>query len=197
TSITPGKGGLVLTGQLGDVMKESARAALTYAKSNAERFGISTKDLEEREIHIHVPSGGTPKEGPSAGLALATSLVSALTGTPVRKDVAMTGEITLRGRVLPIGGPKEKILGAKRAGIKHIVFPSKNNADMKDVATHLTKSLQVHEVDDIDQALDAALVGGIAALEKRVDDAGSSGKGGAGKRKASPRRPKVEPGVRA
>ena len=198
TSITPGKGGLVLTGQLGDVMKESARAALTYAKSNAERFGISTKDLEEREIHIHVPAGGTPKEGPSAGLALATSLISALTGTPVRKDVAMTGEITLRGRALPIGGLKEKILGAKRAGIKHIIFPAKNMADMKDVATHLTKSLQVHEVDDIDQALDVALVGGLGALEAQsIDGAGSSGKGGATKRKPSPRRPKVEPGVRA
>ena len=202
TSITPGKGGLVLTGQLGDVMKESARAALTYAKSNAERFGISTKDLEDHEIHIHVPAGGTPKEGPSAGLALATSLISALTGTPVRKDVAMTGEITLRGRALPIGGLKEKILGAKRAGIKHIVFPSRNTADMKDVATHLTKSLQVHEVEDIDQALDVALVGGLATLESRggsdsTPSTGSSGKGGAAKRKSSPRRPKVEPGVRA
>ena len=167
TSITPGKGGLVLTGQLGEVMKESARAALTYAKSNAERFGISTKDLEEREIHIHVPAGATPKEGPSAGLALATSLISALTGTPVRKDVSMTGEITLRGRVLPIGGLKEKILGAKRAGIKHIVFPLKNEADMKEIAPHLVRSLELHPVEDIDEALDVALVGGLSALEQR------------------------------
>jgi len=176
TSITPGKGGLVLTGQLGDVMKESARAALTYAKSNAERFGIDTKDLEEREIHIHVPAGATPKEGPSAGLALATSLISALTGTPVRKDVSMTGEITLRGRVLPIGGLKEKVLGAKRAGIKHIVFPAKNEADMKEVAAHLVRSLELHPVEDIDQALDVALVGGLAALEKRGTPASPSGK---------------------
>ncbi len=167
TSITPGKGGLVLTGQLGDVMKESARAALTYAKSNAQRFGISTKDLEEREIHIHVPAGATPKEGPSAGLALATSLISALTSTPVRKDVAMTGEITLRGRALPIGGLKEKILGAKRAGIKHIVFPEKNEADMKDIASHLLRSLELHPVSDIDEALDVALVGGLEELEAR------------------------------
>jgi len=175
TSITPGKGGLVLTGQLGDVMKESARAALTYAKSNAERFGIPKGTLDESEIHIHVPAGSTPKEGPSAGVALATSLISALTGTPVRKDVAMTGEITLRGRVLPIGGLKEKILGAKRAGIKHILFPEKNNADMKDIATHLTKSLQLHEVSDLDGVLELALVGGVAALEHRTASGGGSG----------------------
>ncbi len=176
TSITPGKGGLVLTGQLGDVMKESARAALTYAKSNAERFGIPKGTLDESEIHIHVPAGSTPKEGPSAGVALATSLISALTGTPVRKDVAMTGEITLRGRVLPIGGLKEKILGAKRAGIKHILFPEKNSADMKDIATHLTKSLQLHEVADLDGVLEVALVGGLKALEQRKPS------GGGGKR---------------
>ncbi len=176
TSITPGKGGLVLTGQLGDVMKESARAALTYAKSNAERFGIPKGTLDESEIHIHVPAGSTPKEGPSAGVALATSLISALTGTPVRKDVAMTGEITLRGRVLPIGGLKEKILGAKRAGIKHILFPEKNSADMKDIATHLTKSLQLHEVTDLDGVLEVALVGGLKALEQR------KASGGGGKR---------------
>ena len=187
TSITPGKGGLVLTGQLGDVMKESARAALTYAKSNAERFGISTKDLEEREIHIHVPAGATPKEGPSAGLALATSLISALTGIPARKDVSMTGEITLRGRALPIGGLKEKILGAKRAGIKHIVFPQRNEADMKDIAPHLVRSLELHAVEDIDHALDVALVGGLAELEKR----GRQAAGG----KSRPRQRKQEQGV--
>jgi len=208
TSVTPGKGGLVLTGQLGDVMKESARAALTYAKTNAERFGIAQSQIEDHEIHIHLPAGGTPKEGPSAGVALALSLISALTGTPVRKDVAMTGEITLRGRVLPIGGLKEKVLGAKRAGIKHIVYPLKNAADMKDVASHLTKSLQFHQVDDIDQALDVALVGGLAGLEARIAPAGQTGgeKGGktggeSGKNgtKAKPlRRPrKVQPGVSA
>ena len=180
TSVTPGKGGLVLTGQLGDVMKESARAALTYAKTNAERFGIAQSQLDDNEVHIHLPAGGTPKEGPSAGVALSLSLISALTGIPVRKDVAMTGEITLRGRVLPIGGLKEKILGAKRAGIKHIVYPLKNAADMKDVAPHLTKGLHFHEVDDIDQALDAGLVGGLAALEARASSNGRSGgeKGG-------------------
>ncbi|HKI58372.1 MAG TPA: endopeptidase La [Trueperaceae bacterium] len=176
TSITPGKGGLVLTGQLGDVMKESARAALTYAKSNAQRFGLAEDFIDNHEVHIHVPAGATPKEGPSAGVALATSLISALTGTPVRKDVAMTGEITLRGRVLPIGGLKEKILGAKRAGIKHILFPERNSADMKDIATHLTKSLQMHEVGDLDKVLDLALVGGLEALERHGSSGGSGRK---------------------
>ena len=165
TSVTPGKGGLVLTGQLGDVMKESARAALTYAKSNAQRFGISQEVLDNHEIHIHLPAGGTPKEGPSAGITLATSLISALTGIPVRKDVAMTGEVTLRGRVLPIGGLKEKMLGAKRAGIKHIIFPEKNNPDMNEIPVHLRKSLQFHPAKELDQVLDVALVGGMKALE--------------------------------
>jgi ATP-dependent Lon protease len=165
TSVTPGKGGLVLTGQLGDVMKESARAALTYAKSNAQRFGISQDVLDNHEIHIHLPAGATPKEGPSAGITLATSLISALTGIPVRKDVAMTGEVTLRGRVLPIGGLKEKMLGAKRAGIKHIVFPEKNTPDMNEIPVHLRKSLHFHPVKDLDEVLNVALVGGMKALE--------------------------------
>ena len=167
TSVTPGKGGLVLTGQLGDVMKESARAALTYAKNNAERFGIPQDVLDNHELHIHVPAGATPKEGPSAGVAIATSLISALTGVPVRKDVASTGEITLRGRVLPIGGLKEKILGAKRAGIKHIVFPEKNLSDLNDIPSHLRRSLEFHEVDDLDKALEVFMVGGLEALESR------------------------------
>ncbi len=167
TSVTPGKGGLVLTGQLGDVMKESARAALTYAKNNAERFGIPQDVLDNHELHIHVPAGATPKEGPSAGVAIATSLISALTGVPVRKDVASTGEITLRGRVLPIGGLKEKILGAKRAGIKHIVFPEKNLSDLNDIPSHLRRSLDFHEVDDLDKALEVFMVGGLEALESR------------------------------
>lgn len=168
TNVTPGKGGLVLTGQLGDVMKESARAALTYTKTHAVRFGIDPATLDEREIHVHVPAGATPKEGPSAGVALATSLVSALTGVPVRKDVAMTGEITLRGRVLPIGGLKEKILGAKRAGIRHVLYPDKNAPDVADIGAHLTRGLHLHAVSTLDDVLDLALVGGIRDLERRT-----------------------------
>jgi ATP-dependent Lon protease len=168
TSVTPGKGGLVLTGHLGDVMKESARAALTYAKSNAERFGIPKVLLDDHEMHVHVPAGAIPKEGPSAGIAIAVSLISALTGVPVRKDVAMTGEVTLRGRVLPIGGLKEKVLGAKRAGIKHIVYPDKNTPDLSDIPGHLRKSLTFHPVKNLDEALEHTLVGGLAALEQRT-----------------------------
>ena len=168
TSVTPGKGGLVLTGQLGEVMKESARAALTYAKRNAKRFGISQEVLDNYEIHVHVPAGATPKEGPSAGTALASSLISALTGVPVRKDVAMTGEVTLRGRVLSIGGLKEKVLGAKRAGIKHILFPEQNTADLNDIPAHLRKSLTFHPADTLDKVLDVALVGGLKALEAKA-----------------------------
>lgn len=169
--ISPGKGGLVLTGQLGDVMKESARAALTYAKTHALDFGIPTDFIDKHEIHIHIPAGGIPKEGPSAGIALATALISALTGIAVRKDVAMTGEITLRGRVLPIGGLKEKVLGARRAGIKHIIFPAKNEADMKEIPLYLRKGMQFHPVRDLEEVLDLALLGGNKALFKKAKKA--------------------------
>ena len=169
-SITPGKGGLVLTGQLGDVMKESARAALTYIKGNAERFAISQNILDNSEMHIHVPAGGTPKEGPSAGVAITVALVSALTGIPVRKDIAMTGEVTLHGRVLPIGGLKEKILGAKRAGIKHVLFPYKNKADLQDIPLYLRRSLEYHSISNLDQVLDLAIVGGLKVLEAKRKD---------------------------
>ncbi len=164
TSVMPGRG-LVLTGQLGDVMKESARAALTYAKTNSERFHIPQGRLDESEIHIHVPAGAVPKEGPSAGTTMATSLVSALTGVPARHDVAMTGEITLTGRVLPIGGLKEKVLGARRAGITHIILPKQNEGDLRDIPLHLRASMTFHPCETLDEVLDVALVGGLAALE--------------------------------
>jgi ATP-dependent Lon protease len=159
TSVMRGKGELVLTGQLGDVMKESARAALTYAKSHASRLGIAEQDLGETDLHVHVPAGAIPKDGPSAGVTMATSVVSALSRRSVRHDIAMTGEITLSGRVLPIGGVKEKVLGAVRAGIHTIVLPKDNEADLEDLPEDVRKSLDVHLVEDLGEVLSLALRG--------------------------------------
>ena len=152
-----GKGELVLTGQLGDVMKESARAALTYAKSHADRLGIPEESLAETDIHIHVPAGAIPKEGPSAGVTMATALVSALSKRPARHDIAMTGEVTLRGRVMPIGGVKEKVLGAVRAGIRTIILPKENAPDLQDIPEDVRKTLDVHLVEDLGEVLSLAL----------------------------------------
>ena len=152
---------LILTGQLGDVMKESARAALTYATNNAAALGIPAERLAgATEAHIHVPAGAIPKDGPSAGLAIATAIVSELSGQEVRRDVAMTGEITLRGRALPIGGLKEKVLGAHRAGIKTIIIPRQNEADLEDVPEEVRKALTFHAVDTLSEVLRIALVDG-------------------------------------
>src|SRR2546421_595483 len=158
-SVMRGKGELVLTGQLGDVMKESARAALTYAKSHADPLGIPEKAFANTDIHIHVPAGAIPKDGPSAGVTMATALVSALSRRPARHDLAMTGEVTLRGRVLPIGGVKEKVLGAVRAGIRTIVLPIENAADLDDLPEDVRSSLDVHLVEDLDEVLTLALRG--------------------------------------
>jgi ATP-dependent Lon protease len=154
-----GMGSLVLTGQLGDVMKESARAALTYARANAVRYGIDPRKAWGSEIHIHVPAGAIPKDGPSAGVALSVALVSALSDRPVRPDVAMTGEVTLTGRVLPIGGVKEKLLGAHRAGITTILLPKANEADLEDLPQEVLKALEIHPVETVDEALSIALRG--------------------------------------
>ena len=156
-SVMRGKGELVLTGQLGDVMKESARAALTYAKSHADRLGIPEESLAETDIHIHVPAGAIPKEGPSAGVTMATALVSALSKRPARHDIAMTGEVTLRGRVMPIGGVKEKVLGAVRAGIRTIILPKENAPDLQDIPEDVRKTLDVHLVEDLGEVLSLAL----------------------------------------
>lgn len=158
-SLMRGKGDLVLTGQLGDVMKESARAALTYAKSHADQLGITENAVVETDIHIHVPAGAIPKDGPSAGVTMATALVSALSHRPVRHDLAMTGEITLRGRVLPIGGVKEKVLGAVRAGIRTIILPKENEADLEDLSEDVRRKLDVHAVEDLGEVLSLALRG--------------------------------------
>ena len=152
-----GTGKLQLTGQLGDVMKESAQAALSFVRTNSHSFGIPKDFLEKSDLHIHIPAGAMPKDGPSAGVTMFTALVSLLTGIKVRHDVAMTGEITLRGRVLPIGGLKEKVLAAHRAGIKRIVVPERNRADLEEVPKEVVDDLQFFFVSHMTQVLEAAL----------------------------------------
>ncbi len=159
-ALTPGKGELRLTGQLGDVMKESASAALSYLKDRALVLGIDPSLFEKNDIHVHVPAGAQPKEGPSAGVTVLTAMASILTGRPARDDVAMTGEITLRGKVLPIGGVKEKVLGAHRAGIRRVLLPAHNEADLDDIPADLRKEMQLVLVDTIDQVLREALTPG-------------------------------------
>ncbi|MBN9653862.1 endopeptidase La [Halobacillus sp. GSS1] len=156
-SIYPGKGNLTLTGKLGDVMKESAQAAFSYIRSRANELNIDPEFVEKNDIHIHVPEGATPKDGPSAGITMATALVSALTGRPVRKEVGMTGEITLRGRVLPIGGLKEKSLSAHRAGLTKIIIPDQNEKDLEDIPDSIKEGLTFVPVKHLDEVLEQAL----------------------------------------
>jgi ATP-dependent Lon protease len=152
-----GKGELIVTGQLGEVMQESARAAVSFTRANLDSFGANDKIFETSDIHIHVPAGAIPKDGPSAGIAMATALVSAVSGHPIRHDVAMTGEITLRGRVLPIGGLKEKALGALRAGIKTIIFPEKNKKDLTEIPKQLLRRIKFIPVRHMDEVLSNAI----------------------------------------
>jgi ATP-dependent Lon protease len=152
-SIMDGKGLLMLTGQLGDVMRESAQAALSFTRANAQRLGIDGRRFDAIDIHIHVPEGAVPKDGPSGGVTMATALISALSGRAIRRDVAMTGEITLRGRVLPVGGVKEKVLGAHRAGIQTIILPSKNERDIAEVPGHVKRRLSFSYVDHMDAVI--------------------------------------------
>jgi ATP-dependent Lon protease len=156
-STTPGKGSLILTGHLGEVMKESAQAAFTYTRSRGKAYGIKANDLNEKEVHIHVPAGAIPKDGPSAGITMAVSLISALSGIPVKKDVAMTGEITLRGRVLPVGGLKEKALAALRANIKKVVIPYRNKKDLVELPSYIRKKMDFLPVKHMDEVLRIAL----------------------------------------
>jgi len=156
-AVTPGKGKVVKTGSLGDVMQESIQAALTVVRSRAPGLGLSSDFQDKQDLHIHVPEGATPKDGPSAGIGMCTALISALTRIPVRADVAMTGEITLRGRVLMIGGLKEKLLAAHRGGIKTVVIPEENVRDLKEIPDNIKESLEIRPVEWIDQVLDIAL----------------------------------------
>jgi len=157
-TVMPGKGKLIITGRLGDVMQESAQAALSYVRSRAEELGLDRDFYQRVDIHIHVPEGAIPKDGPSAGITMATCLASALTRVPVRADLAMTGEVTLRGRILPIGGLKEKVLAAHRGGIKTVLIPSENEKDIRDIPPAILKSINIELVDHMDQVLRGALL---------------------------------------
>jgi ATP-dependent Lon protease len=167
-SLIRGKGELIVTGQIGEVMQESARAALSYARVYLDGVGVKTATFENLDIHLHVPAGAIPKDGPSAGIAMATALISAVTQRPVDKDVAMTGEITLRGRVLPIGGLKEKALGALRAGIKTIILPAKNNKELAEIPAGVKRKLKFIAVHNMEEVLEVALLPPISKTAARL-----------------------------
>ncbi|OGC12129.1 endopeptidase La [candidate division WOR-1 bacterium RIFOXYA12_FULL_52_29] len=164
-----GRGALTLTGQLGDVMQESAKAAISYVRSKAKILGLDENFYRKIDIHIHVPEGAVPKDGPSAGITIATALVSALTGIPVRKDVAMTGEVTLRGKVLPIGGLKEKLLGARRAGIKSVIIPKENKTDLDEIKKEIPSDMMVVLVKEMEEVIDIALTSKIKPRTKEAE----------------------------
>jgi ATP-dependent Lon protease len=155
--LSPGRGQLILTGQLGDVMKESAQAALSWAKAHARELKINAEKFTSSDIHVHVPEGAIPKDGPSAGITLAVAMISALYGRPVKRSIALTGEITLRGAVLPVGGVKEKILGARHARVSSIILPSQNRKDLEEVPKELQKEMKFVFVDTVKQAVKTAL----------------------------------------
>ncbi|MEG0381437.1 MAG: S16 family serine protease, partial [Kurthia sp.] len=159
-SITPGKGKIILTGKLGDVMKESAQTALSFVRSKLDLLKVESNYFEEHDVHVHVPEGAVPKDGPSAGVTMVTAIVSAITERPIKKEVGMTGEVTLRGRVLPIGGLKEKSISAHRAGLKTIIIPKKNEADIDDIPESVRNELTFKLVSNADEVLKIALDGG-------------------------------------
>jgi len=155
--LVEGKGNMQITGQIGNVMQESAQAGLSYLKSRSKQLGIEMEAYDQFDIHLHIPEGGIPKDGPSAGITLCTALASAFTGRKVIHDVGMTGEITLRGRVLPVGGVREKVLAAHRAGLTTVILPTKNDKDLVDVPKKARKALNIRLVDHMDQVLEIAL----------------------------------------
>jgi ATP-dependent Lon protease len=168
-TLMPGRGRLTLTGKLGDVMQESAQAAMSFVRSRAEEFGIQKDFNRKLDVHVHIPEGAIPKDGPSAGITLATAIISALARVPARRDVAMTGEITLRGKVLPIGGVKEKLLAAHRAGVKTILVPKDNEKDLADIPKNVLDTLDVHMVSTMDEVLKVALDGPLTPLPPSPD----------------------------
>jgi ATP-dependent Lon protease len=181
-----GKGNLTLTGQLGDVMKESAQAALSWVRTHADELSISDDFFQNNDLHLHVPAGAVPKDGPSAGITMTTSLASLAVGKPVSANIAMTGEVTLSGKVLPIGGLKEKVLAARRAGLDTVILPRENEKDLDDVPEHLRKEMDFVLVDDVRQVLDAALMDGkVPAKRKTAAKKLSAGKKTVAKKKAS------------
>ena len=169
-TLMQGKGKLTLTGKLGDVMQESAQAAMSYVRSRTDLFGIPKDFYRHYDIHIHVPEGSIPKDGPSAGITMATTLVSVLTRIPVRRDVAMTGEITLRGKVLPIGGVKEKLLAAHRAGINTVILPKDNEKDLAEIPPEIQKAFELHFVENMDEVLKIALVEPLLTTGRPADE---------------------------
>jgi ATP-dependent Lon protease len=168
-TLMPGRGRLTLTGKLGDVMQESAQAAMSFVRSRAEEFGIQKDFNRKVDVHVHIPEGAIPKDGPSAGITLATALISALSRVAARRDVAMTGEITLRGKVLPIGGVKEKVLAAHRAGVKTILVPKDNEKDLADIPKNVLDTLDMHLVSTMDEVLKIALEGPLTPLPPSPD----------------------------
>jgi len=169
-TVMPGRGNLTLTGQLGDVMQESAKAAMSFVRSRAKELGLEENFYRKLDVHIHVPEGAVPKDGPSAGITIASALTSALTGNPVRRDVAMTGEITLRGKVLPIGGLKEKLLAARRAGIKNVIIPKENKKDLDEIRKEVPADMNFHLVKEMDEVLKLALTEGIKQKTKEKEE---------------------------
>ena len=168
--VLDGKGKLTITGQLGDVMQESAQAALSYIRGRAQALGLSREFYRNVDLHVHVPEGAIPKDGPSAGITMATALASALAKIPVRRDIAMTGEITLRGKVLAIGGLKEKLLAALRAGVFEIILPRANEKDITELPDNIKKAMKLHFVDQMDEVLTLALESPLVALPSETTD---------------------------
>jgi ATP-dependent Lon protease len=161
----PGKGRRQVTGRLGDVMKESIQAAVSYVRFNAPDLGIIPPEFEKKDIHVHVPEGATPKDGPSAGIAMVTSIISSITGVPVDKNIAMTGEVTLRGHVLPIGGLKEKLLAAHRAGIPRVIIPDDNKKDLVEIPKNILDDIKIDTVKSVDEVLKIALIKELKPVE--------------------------------